>query len=715
MTVSGNRTDFDPSLDLDSLLLTRIRKVAPGLSVHDFLDLEVDGKKVEDVLTPLKSLIGTDPVVSQKQTESGYQLLQNSIPASPPNLIYPSDQDVDAVFTTTTPEMFYHPEGRKGSPNFWQLMRTTIGNYWRQDDEHFFDDIPEFSRLPDINLNALALVCPRTLKGEKVDFSVFGIDMEKLRENPSLGSFEAIRYQMAFLKFAKEADEPSNQKDQETLKRKAYASAQIATFLSLKFSTRIPLPPINKDVPSPSTDIFSRLPENHPQTKEAVGKYIETVLHCIVSPSKNSDFPWAIQEDFVTADLKGLAIRHGIYEKYASVFEAIKVLRQIQFILSFHLSPNQCEDHDSLLELIAKFIQKRKELPTIAVLGAGNGLLEQFLAKLGLIKKCHSVDVDHESDSSITSEKTMVGGIIHATRHGIRDLIEDSELGPREKPEVHELVMKDLPDGVDLAICTETLHEILGNQFRYIHSLWEKITSGGTIYLSDPVYCEAYDGLTDVSMNEFDSTRNVRSMLAIEDVFDLLAYLATKKANVKDAYVKIHGFNDFFARIRCLIRKPRPEKSNFGPYLIPQENTDQVQDIWTVWPLSLLKPDEKNLLLEKIPGLGNVQLLADDRQARKVILETLTNFLTQNDSRDIIPVTWLIKTYSPLQKAKIISARVADEELAEQNESRGVVFALKAAIESIMKLYTTPQNWRLDLGPNWPVPPIPTNGKTSPF
>lgn len=508
---------------------------------------------------------------------------------------------------------------------------------------YFFADILSYGQDP--FSPDTALKCPRVLIAH--DLPGLGINPQSNEEYMA----EIIKFRTLFSLIARKSFSPDIPDESRDIPyyRVAYLFAQIAALLSEELGKRLKgtsldirssLPHIENnpyghkikpsrrefpDGPACSTDDFcvhapSLLMFPPGSSVEAVDVYIKCNLS-LVLPNRTSgngevfgieDSALCVQEDFITMDLMILAEKFGLIEKYKDVFNALNCYRKMQYIKHFHWDPDSSKDSDRnrrpLKHLVEAMAKKRGGTISVASLGSGDMILEKLMMATGKVSNLTAVDVDGDSIFAETEIRLSADKKVKETIVGVRDKIQkgDGASGNgdslyKENSDVMPRVMKAL-DVSDLVVAADVLHEV-ADPYAYVRGLWDKVAPGGSLYITEPVHCEAIDSVTKKSVNHYDKTRWAASMLPLEDYFNMIAFLNMTGAQIKAISVvpgTFAGYNDSYSRISIVLKKPaEPSEKRANVYRgidyeLPYERSpeewerqlEKVEDIFEVWPLS---------------------------------------------------------------------------------------------------------------------------------
>jgi|GEM_PF-3518814 len=548
-----------------------------------------------------------------------------------------------------------HEEAEVAKAELWKEVKEKWARICSDpNSNYFFADILSFGQDP--FSPDTALKCPRVLTA--LDLPGLGINPQTNDEYMA----EIIRFRTLFLLIARKSfsqDIPDEDRNIPYY-RVAYLFAQVAALLSEQLG--------NKLKGSPE-DIRSNVPrvEDHPfahkiktprrehtdgpacsvsefsvhspsllmfppgSSVDAVDVYIKCNLSLILpnrlSKSAESfasiNSALCVQEDFLTMDLTILADRFGLLEKYKDVFNALNCYRRMQYFKHFHWDPESSKDPDRnrrpLKYLVDAMAKKRGRSISVASLGSSDMINEELMMSTGIVSKITAVDVDPEATFAETEVREGEDGKVKETIVGIFDKMRKSS-GPddlyQEDAEVRPRIMEAL-DVSDLVVAADVLHEV-ADPYRYVRDLWDKVAPGGSIYITEPVHCEAIDSVTTKSVNHYDKTKWAASMLPLEDYFNMIAFLNMTGAQIKAISVvpgTFAGYNDSYSRISIVLKKPAEPsgKKTTGyrgiDYELPYERSpeeweqqlEKVEDIFQVWPLSTITdPAQRERLLETL-------------------------------------------------------------------------------------------------------------------
>lgn len=448
-----------------------------------------------------------------------------------------------------------------------------------------------------------AVKCTRFI-GDDQDLTSLGVS-----ENDKTDPLQALRYKVLFLKALHE----SFQKDDGH--RTAYMAAQLSTLIGKNVGARrsIPLSHDQKIFDVPSLAMFKKGKDT-----ENAKLFIKAVLSLILPDKAGYDEASEVslfdengnltgdivQEDFVLVDLMGLAKKMEIYDDFKEIFAAIFKLRHRSFVKKFHLSKGV--KRRSLMDNLTAMKEYSGVPAKVFSLGHGDGVLEKELLQYGedsIVSEVTGVDLHTKADLDLIEEsKAIQGGRFVKVARG----------ADNDKNRINR-VFSQFDGEADIGVAADCLHET-ENPFAYVLKLYEKVKPGGFLYVTDPIHCQATDKMTSVTLNHFDNTRHISSMLSLEQYFEIIGYLTMKGAEIYDISITpgTHaGYNDTLWRITFSIRKPNlatGDKSgaNSMLYRLPDEGVDwnkkvdSDEDIFGVWPLSCVDPKDRAKVLELI-------------------------------------------------------------------------------------------------------------------
>ncbi len=514
----------------------------------------------------------------------------------------------EALFSTSS----VNGEGSIVKEEMMRLMGKNVLGDWRRDGRAFLKN-PVFLMGRNGFCVDTALKCPRFV-GDDQDLTNLKVSEEEKKD-----PVQALRYRILFLKASHEAFRKDDGH------RTAYMAAQLSVLIGKNVGHRrsIPLSQDRRIFDVPSGAMFDK---GSDRSKDSARGFIKALLSLILPDKATCDakncIDYLAQEDFVLVDLMGLAKKMEIYKEFEQVFASIFKLRHLSFVKRFHLSSasssvDKMTTRRSLMDNLAMMKEYFGKPAKVFSLGHGDGVLEnELLSTTGddaMVSSVTGVDLHMQKDESGQWTKDAIELIEEDPSNDARRKFVNVARGEDNDRGRIDRVFGQFDGQADIGVAADCLHET-ENPFAYMLRLYENIKPGGFLYVTDPIHCQATDKVTKITLNHFDNTRHVSSMLSLEQYFEIIGYLTMKGAKIYDISITpgtYAGYNDTLWRITFSIRKPDldsadPAKRDSAPYKLPKENIDwnqeivAIEDIFMIWPLNCVKEDDREKVLDKI-------------------------------------------------------------------------------------------------------------------
>lgn len=443
---------------------------------------------------------------------------------------------------------------------------------------------------------------------------------------------------------------PSNKANISMRYQAAYIMAQLSAYLATLIHKETGM--------SPAVYSFEKYFEgkkdlSDKKKKNIVKQYIYSMLILLVSDPtklvKQGECCEIAQEEFITADLLALAKEYGIVRNdfgfdpkesyrrelagsgigtklqvpWQQVFDDLFLIRQTQYYRRVHLFPRSKhkEKRPSLTDQISDLVKEKTSRGetekgggvkiTVASLGQGNALLERWLISKGIISELTCVDVanmEGQGDRIDSAPARTKGGksvkktfVVVDTAGIDKNTVEGQKI-------LEDKVFDHFHKGMDLVMAFDALHETPSAK-RYLRKLYDLLRNGGKIYIIDPTRSDALDidRITEQFLHAYDFSEHPHSMTSIEDFFEIVGLLGLRGAITEHADVTppiYAGYNDSLSRGIFALKKPADDNSIL--HSLPKEDVkwdDEIRednDIFSVWPLSLVPENAREKILDTI-------------------------------------------------------------------------------------------------------------------
>ncbi|MCK9186547.1 hypothetical protein M0P48_03860 [Candidatus Gracilibacteria bacterium] len=437
----------------------------------------------------------------------------------------------------------------------------------------------------------------------------------------------------------------------------AYIMAQLSTYLEALIYKETGLSPAVSAI-----EEYAGGEGSDKKKKDLAKQYIYSMLTLLISDYSKLETPGArceiAQEEFITAGLLELAKKYGIVRSdfgfdpkvsyhrelvgsgigtedqvhWQQVFDDLLLMRQIQYYQRVHLFSKSKHKEgrpsilDEILAVVNDKIQKGQTCKnggvhvSMASLGNGNSLLERWLLQKGVVSKIVGVDVSDMAGTGDRTETNLIDNGERGMAMGkfiVVDVNKIDDKTPEGRKKLEDKVFGHFPRGVDLFTSFDSLHETPDPK-RYLRRALCLVCPGGRVYVIDPTRSDALDmdRMTERFIQPYDSSAYPHSMTSIESLFEVVGLFSLRGATVQHFGVTppiYAGYNDSLSRAVYSLKNP--ESENDVLHALPEEDVEWEKeiendnDIFSVWPLSVVSEESRHKVLEVITGRVGGQIV----------------------------------------------------------------------------------------------------------